>query len=369
MRRISLLLMGILSFAQIAMGVNIVATAPLVDEASGRTVGFATNEESTYFLLPKQWSTRKYEDGPSAFVSDAGNGSVDVRFALAADYAATAPTVARIRAQDFRAMFFPLPRVYESMALYLPAALGSTQVTLEPDGAYNNLPVAYYRVRFSEPQFETLKSLARGGLTLTGAVTASFATPGAETRTTLPISINIAPGDLELSTPRTAQSGAAWLRDLLENYELRQNGFMDERYNLGGFVQVTFSESALSGSFISGTFSVNEQGNSFLCVPTASPNYAGNVSFRISELGVTVNMEFAATVGVALHAMSMEVSLTRFDVNSIVVGGELSSFYTQLIKGFLSRGDVREEISQTLTQELQRRILSQSLFGIEEELL
>lgn len=355
--------------ARPAFAAEIEATAPIVDPASGQIVGYRTSEQSVYFLLPRQWTTRENAEGRTAFVSSAGDGNVDVRFALTADYSSAAASVLEHRSQDPTALFFPLPRIYESLTLFLPAALGSIQAKLEPDGGFQRLPVGYYRIRLSVAQLRTLVELAHGGLTLTGAASISYRVGSQEIRSTLPVTISLNPWDLNHENPPVAQSPAAWLTGLLDNYELRHGGDLNGSYSLGGMMRVTLSQSLLTGNFLPGTYAVMQRGGNFQCEATGSPNFAGALSFVIEELGVEVRLDFSATLALLLDAQSLSVRLTRFDVDDVVVNGQVSSFYRQLINNFLSRSDVRAQLSTTLTRELQQRILSQTLFGIEEELL
>lgn len=364
-----LLFIALLLISRLAFADGIEATTPIADRATGQTVGYYSSEPSVYFLLPRQWTTRENAEERTAFVSPVGDGNVDVRFALAADYSSAAASVLALRSQDPGAMFFPLPRISESLTLFLPAALGSIQARLEPDGGFQSMPVGYYRIRLSEGQLRTLVELAHGGLTLTGAATMSYRAGSQEIQSTLPVTVRLNPHELSLQSPPAALSPAAWLTGLLDTYEFQHGGDLDGAYSLGGMMQVTLSQSLLTGSFLPGTYAVNQRGGLFQCEATRSPNFSGALSFVIEELGVEVRLDFSATLALALDAQSLEVRLTRFDVNAVAVNGQVSSFYRQLINNFLSRGDVHARISATLTRELQRRILSQTLFGIEEELL
>lgn len=364
-----LLLFACLFIYRLAFASGIEATTPITDRASGQAVGYYSNEPSVYFLLPRQWTTRENAEGHTAFVTAVGNGNVDVRFALNADYSSAAASVVALRSQDTAAMFFPLPRIAESLTLFLPAALGSIQARLEPDGGFHSMPIGYYRIRLSEGQLRTLMELAQSGLTLTGAATMSYRAGSQEIQSTLPVTVQLNPRELSLQSPPAALSAVAWLTGLLDTYELQHGGDLDGAYSLGGMMQVTLSQSLLTGSFLPGTYAVNQRGGLFQSETARSPNFSGALSFVIDELGNEVWLDFSATLTLALDVQSLEVRLTRFDVNDVAVNGQVSAFYRQLINNFLSRSDVRARISATLTRDLQRRILSQTLFGIEEELL
>jgi hypothetical protein len=62
----------------------------------------------------------------------------------------------------------------------------------------------------------------------------------------------------------------------------------------------------------------------------------------------------------------MKIELTQITVQNVYTeGGALGSFYKKLLTGLVQRPDIKRLISDALTSEFQRRILSNTLFGLE----
>lgn len=366
MRIIILLVMLLFNRQTFAGGIS--ATVPIADKETGKIVGYHTDEQSVYFLIPSHWSTRENTHGRAVFVTPASDGNFDVRFAVAADYSHAAASVLAIRAQDPAAMFFPMPRIDESLQLFLPDALGVVQAKMEPDGGLTSVPVSYYRIRISQDRFDTLVQLAQSALSLTGAATVTYRIGGEEVRSTQPMTIRLNSSELGIQSAFVDDSPSDWLGSLLATHRLRHSGSLDGKYYLGGVLAATLSQSVLTGGFVDGAISVSQAQQQVVCSSLKSANFSGELSFVIAELDTRITLDFWATVELVLDMQSLSVLIPRFEMNSVSLNGHISDFYTQLIKSFLAKDDVRKRLSATVTQELQRRILAQTLFGIHERI-
>jgi hypothetical protein len=363
------LLAGLVLAQPPARAQAVVPTSALYNP-DGSLAGFATSEPSLYFLAPSKWSPLAGGYGPPVRVTAAGTSATgealyDLRLVLSPDYARAAPTVVAIRGQDAHALFFPLPMAIEHVTLFLPAALGSVQAELVPDEQGMTTPVAlYYRLRFTAEQLDVLRVLAQGGLTLQGTIAYSYAAPEGTGETATPLTIILAPAQLAVSS-EPAPDPTAWLADLLATTMMSIPGALDGAYPLGGGISVQISHSRVEGWLLPGSWVLQAGGdNTIRLAPTRPEDLAGRVVFDVAQLGATIRVDYQATFAASLDLSFMRLSIAQLDITKVTVNGSPSSFYTALLKKLMKDPAVRARISQALSDELQRRILAETLFTL-----
>lgn len=337
----------------------------------GSLAGFATNEASLYFLAPSTWAPLARGRTPSvqltlAGASPTGQALYDLRLVLSPDYARAAPTVAALRGKDPQALFFPLPMNVEDVRLFLPQDLGDVQAELAPDEQGMSTPVAiYYRLRFNAEQLEVLRTLARGNLTLSGAVEYSYPAVGGDLgETVAPITILLAASDL-LPSSAPPPDPTAWLADLLSSTELRVPGALDGRYPLGGGLSVLVTNSRIEGHLSLQAWALKTgDANVIYLQPTQPEDFAGTVDFEVPQLGATLHADYSAAFSASLDLSSMGLTVTQFDVTRMAVNGSPSPFYTAWLGKLMKGPDVRARLSRMLSDELQRRILDETLSSL-----
>lgn len=357
---------------------DILPTSPLTD-GFGKTVGFATTEPSLYFLQPSGWSLlegartppvrlTQVQDGCNLPCHPGGNPSYDLRLVLTPDYGHAAPAVVSVLGQDPEALFFPLPSTIQRVTLFLPPVLGGIQAQLVPDEEGLATPVAiYYRLRVDSVQLGILRQLAQGGggLVLQGTVQYDYLAPGGFIQqTAAPLTVWLEQSELAVSTAPPPDP-TAWLGDLLATTTMSVPGAIDGPYSLGGGIAVQITNSLVEGHFLPGTWALSHDGVSTIqLVPTVAPDFTGSISFDVPSLGFHIRADYRATVSVALDLLFMQVTLPQFNLTNVTINGSSSPFYTLLLRNLMSSASVRDKVAASVTEELQRRILSQTLFGL-----
>jgi len=347
---------------------DVVPTAPLT--VAGGTVGFATNEPSLYFLMPSHWALLDGGQTPHARLTSAaaapdGSPRYDLRLVLTPDYTHAAPAVVAVRGQDPQALFFPLPSSIQRVTLFIPGALGGIEAELVPDEDGLATPVAlYYRLRFDALQLEVLRQLARSGLVLQGAVEYVYASPDGIQTTAAPLTVLLDEAELALSSA-PAPDPTAWLADLLSTTMLSVRGPLDGAYALGGGISAQLVNSRIEGALLPGTWALVAGGDGTIALtPRVTPDFAGRIAFDVPALGAHIRVDYRAGLAARLDLSVMQLDLTAFDVTQVTVNGAPSPFYTALLRNLMASPLVRARVSQALSDELQRRILSQTLFGL-----
>jgi hypothetical protein len=364
----AILLAGLVLATSPARAESVTPTRELVNP-DGSLAGFATSEPSLYFLVPSRWAPLAGGHTPAVRLTSAGSAGgealYDLRLVLSPDYTRATPTVVALRQQDARSLFFPLPMALEQVTLFLPAGLGSVQAELVPDEDAMSTPVAfYYRLRFTASQLAVLRQLAHGGLTLTGSVDFSYPAPGGAGETGSPLTIILSDADLALSSDPTPDP-TAWLADLLSTTMMSLRGVLDGPYPLGAGIVVQISNSRVDGWFVPSSWVLSVGADAVVhLAPTRSENLAGRVVFDVAQLGSTIRIDYQATMSAALDLSFMRLTIGQLDVTRVTVNGSPSAFYTALLKKLMTNPGVRARVSQALSDELQRRILAETLFGL-----
>jgi hypothetical protein len=365
------LLTGVFALASLAStrahAQGVVPTTPL-HNPDGSLAGFATSEPSLYFLAPSRWAPVATTGTPPVrltSVTVGGQTLYDLRLVLSPDYARDAPTVVAIRGQDPHALFFPLPMSIEHVALFLPEALGSIQAELVPDELGLSTPVAlYYRLRFNAEQLGVLRVLAHGGLTLQGTIVYEYAAPDGIAETATPLTIILNDADLTVSTGGPPDP-TAWLADLLSTTRMSVPGALDGAYSLGGGITVQLSHSRVDARLLANAWALHAgTDNTIQVQPTLPEDLAGTVAFDLAQLGASIRVDYRAAFAATLDLSFMRLSISRFDVTSVTVNGSPSVFWTALLKKLMKDPIVQARVSQTLSDELQHRILSETLFTL-----
>lgn len=339
--------------------------------AAGEVVGFATSEQSLYFLTPWRWSLQRNASSAAARLmsADSSGDSFDLRLVLAPDYAHAAPAVVALRKGDPAALFFPLPITVQRATLFLPDALGSIEAELTPDEESLATPVAlYYRLRFSAEQLSALHSLANGGVALQGAVEFAYAAPTGIETSAAPLTIVLQAADLVVSPPAPPDP-LAWLSDLLATMTLHVAGPIDGPYSLGGGIRVQIANSRLDAWLSRGSWSLDLSRASAARVSPIQPeDLDGQIGFEVLPLGLKIQVNFRAAFTATLDLLLLQLAIDRLDLTSVAIDGAGNPFYTALLGAKLREPAVRAKIAAALSAELQRRILAHTLFGLEEVL-
>jgi len=284
---------------------------------------------------------------------------------LSPDYARDTPTVVAIRGQDAHALFFPLPMTIDHVTLFLPQGLGGVAAELVPDETGFSTPVAlYYRLQFNTEQLGVLRTLAHGGLTLQGTLEYSYAAPGGTAQTAAPMTIILGDADLAVSTAPPPDP-MAWLADLLSTTQLSEPGVLDGSYALGGGVTIQISQSEVDAHLLANTWELHPgDANVIQVQPTGPEDLAGTIAFDVAQLGAHIRVDYRAAFAASLDLAFMRLTITQFDVTSVTVNGSPSAFLTALLKKLMQDPTVQARVSDALSDELQRRILSQTLFTL-----
>jgi hypothetical protein len=351
---------------------QVVPTSPL-HNPDGSRAGFASSEPSLYFLVPSRWSLLPGRcPTPLRLTSlTAPGGEIvhDLRLVLSPDYSPAAPTVAAIRSQDAQAMFFPLPMDIQQVTLFLPEALGSVQAERVPDALGPSTPVTlYYRLRFSDEQLAVLRLLAQGGLTLTGTAEYSYLSPDGVGDTAAPLTIILDQDALAVAT-ESPPDPKAWLSGLLSISKLSLSGALDGPYALGGGITVQITESRVEGMLLPDSWALNTGSDGSLELQRTRPeNLAGTVVLTIPQLGPAIQVEYGAAVAASLDLSLMRLSTAQLDITRASVSGVPSAFHTALLDKLMNQPAMQGRVAQALSEELQRRILSETLFNLGEVL-
>lgn len=358
--------LGCLLAADGARAQEIVPTGALYSPA-GALVGFTTTEKGLSFLIPARWSLAA-DAQPAARLTAEGD-VYDLRLVLRPDYSHAAATVAAIRRDDPAALFFPLPMTITRVSLFLPGALGQVEAELTPSEDGFSTPVAlYYRLRFDGAQLQALRTLANGGVTLQGAVEYAYQGVTGIADSAAPLTVILRQADLEASTA-AAPDPTAWLAELLAVNAMRIPAALDGDYALGGGVTVRVTKSVVTGRFLAGAWALTETGNGVVRIdPVAPSNLAGQVSFYVPALGFTALVDYQASLVGTLDLNLMRFDVSTLDVVGVTVNGTSSPFYKALLGKLMRSPRALAALSDKLGEELQRRILSETLFGLEGDL-
>jgi hypothetical protein len=142
-------------------------------------------------------------------------------------------------------------------------------------------------------------------------------------------------------------------------------GVLDGPYPLGAGITVQISNSRVEGWFVPGTWALSIGADAIVhLAPTRSENLAGRVVFDVAQLGATIRVDYQATMSAALDLSFMRLTMSQFDITRVTVNGSPSPFYTALLRKLMTNPNVRARVSQALSDELQRRILAETLFGL-----
>lgn len=334
----------------------------------GTLAGFQSNEPSLYFLIASGWTSEEAAGLPSASLvapQDGAADAYDLRLTLRPNYAGDAPLVAQTRKADPNALFFPLPSSVREVTLWLPEALGSVRAELTPDSGISTCVAMYYRLRFRRAQLEALRALARGGVTLQGAVTYEYASEDGVQETTAPLTIRVPEAALAQVTTAPPVDGTAWLSDLLATTALDLHGALDGRYSLGSGISVSLKNSVVRGHVLPGTYRLDNPAPRMVLTPSRSVDFRGDLRFLVPELNFTVSVNYDAALAMTLDLETMRVHVDALDIKNVTVAGVSSPFYTQLLRNLATQRSFAAKVSDALSSELQRRILSQTLFGID----
>lgn len=334
----------------------------------GTMAGFATTEPSLYFLVPASWSPIANSATPPVRLTSSvvsGQTVYDLRLVLSPDYARDTPTVVALRGQDAHALFFPLPMAIDHVTLFLPQALGGIAAELVPDETGMTTPVAlYYRLQFNTEQLGVLRTLAHGGLTLQGTVEYSYTAPGGAARTAAPMTVILDDADLAISSSPPPDP-TAWLADLLSTTQLSEPGLLDGSYALGGGVTIQISQSRVDAHLLPGSWQLHAGGDNVIQVQATQPeDLAGTIAFDVVQLGAHIRVDYRAAFAASLDLAFMRLTITQFDITTVTVNGSPSPFLTALLKNLMHDPIIRARVSEALSDELQRRILSQTLFTL-----
>jgi hypothetical protein len=337
--------------------------APLL-AAGGELVGYESSDPDTYFVVPNAWLLARDSQGPMASLVESleSPGSYDLRLVLAPSYDLASSTVANLIKMNPNALFFPLPSRMIEANLFLPPALGSITASLVPDKQFPSAVAVYYRLHLSGEQVEIIRSLARGNVTFQGTMTYAFATSDGEQNTSAPLTVQLEPGVLVRKTGD--DRSVSCVTDMLALSELYVPRVLDGSYDLGGFIDFTLSRSVVTGSFIPGSQQLVRARDLVKNVANRSPNFRGKVTFYVEELDLPIEIAYEANLSMTLDLKTVRVDLQKFEISSVVVNGDTSTFYATLMGQLLSNQKVVGTLSRELTAELQRRILSNSLFGL-----
>lgn len=357
----ALLASSVLANPTYAQGV--VATSAL-HNPDGSLAGFATSEPSLYFLAPSRWSPIPHSGTPPVRLTSlvsAGQTLYDLRLVLSPDYTRDTPTVVAIRTQDAHAVFFPLPMSVEHVTLFLPAALGSIQAELVPDELGLRSPVAlYYRLRFNTEQLGVVRTLAHGGLTLQGTIQYAYSAPNGAAETATPLTIILNDADLLVSTAPPPDP-TAWLTDLLTTTIFSGTGVLDGTHTLRSGLSFQITNSSVDAWLLPSSWVLQSGVNVLQIQPTQPEDFAGTIAFDVQQIGAHIRMDFRAALAISLDLSFMQLTITRFDITTTTVNGAPSAFYTALLKQLLQDPAVQADVSQALSDALQRRILAETL--------
>jgi hypothetical protein len=350
-----------------AMGAEPVSIHPTsrLYTADQKIVGFNSNEAGVYFVISSGW-TLSSSSGEKHISVIKNQDTYELRFVLSPEFSQALPVVSEIKLKNPKALFFPLLGKVQSASLFFPEIMGNALAHLVPEKDAQPLTSLYYRIRLTEQQLSAFRTLAHGGVTLQGSVDTLISTQSEEISTTVPILLQLKPQDIPDFKPADSDP-FLWISDLLGSNQVIIQGALDGSYNLGGPIQLHIRESKLRGDLIPGSFQLEKQRPDQLSVVAIrQPNFLANINFVVEELGVPLSLHAELTIEMSLNLNLMKIELTQITVQNVYTeGGELGSFYKKLLTGLVQRPDIKRLISDALTSEFQRRILSNTLFGLE----
>lgn len=334
----------------------------------GSLAGFSTNEPNVFLLAPSSWQLFDRGSGPSAVLTPVSGSAdtYDLQLALSAEYGHAAPAVAEILSHTPEAFFFPLPLTVKGVSLFLPPELGSLVAELIPGEGVQSPVAIYYRLRLTSSQVDVFRVLAQSPLALQGAIELSYQGGSEDFETAVPLTIAIGAEVFEPTDERPT-SPIEWLDDLLRVTHLRLRGALDGAYALGGGISLTLEDTSVEAEFVDGQY---ELVSGMPTVVVARPigeegNLSGIIELYVRELALSVSIDYEARIEISLNLLTVAVIVEELDIVDAEVNGTESSFYRQLLQQLVTRPDVRDALSQGLTEELQRRILSETLIGID----
>ncbi len=326
--------------------------------------GFGSNEPGLYFLIASKWTLAKLPNAVTLL--DLGAGQYDLRLTLSPSYASAVPLVSEIRAVEPRALFFPLPSRLDEVSLSLPEALARPVAQLAPEGGVATPIAVYYRLRLDEAGLSALRQLARGGVTLQGAVTYSFAANGTDEQTTAPLSVHLPTGALDLGVAPPATSPTAWLEDILHSAVLDAPGALDGVYDLGQGFGVTLERTRVRGDLRDGTYNLARVANAIRLSPTQENVLEGQIAIHVRELSLDLSLSYSARLAMTLDLDTVRVTVDSLSIGRAALDGHSSPFYGELLSRLTREQALLTKLSNALTRELQARILSKTLFGIND---
>jgi hypothetical protein len=348
---------------------TVVVPTDRIFNPDGSVGGFRSNEPGLYFLVASGWTSEEQNGLPAADLVAASDGTpdaFDLRLTLRPDYSKNTTLVAEQRGANPKALFFPLPSAVQEVTLFLPDALGSVQAQLTPDSGISTSVAMYYRLRFDAAQLEALRILAHGGVTLQGAVTYAYATASGTEETTAPLTVRIPEAALaHVSTATPSRDATQWLSDLLTSTELYLPGSLDGRYALGAGISITMRDSLVRGHVLPGSYSLENPAPRIVLTPSAPVNFRGSIRVFAPELNFTLSVTYDASLAMTLDLETMRVQIDAFELKNVSIAGVNSPFYAQLLRTLVKERSFAVKVSNALSSELQRRILSQTLFGLE----
>jgi hypothetical protein len=346
-------------------GASPVTPTTQLTNPDGSWAGFATSEAGVYFVVSSSWRSDPEAGIGSATLAAADADAYDLRLTLQPDYSAAAPAVAQLKAADFKTLFFPLPSTPLEVSLFLPEELGAIQAYLVPDVGVSNSLALYYRLRFSAEQLEVLRQLARGGVTLQGAISYEYPTELGTQVTSAPLTVRVPEATLDTLDDSEPDS-TIWLRDLLDDRELSVPSALDGRYALGSGISVSIRDSTLHGRVLAGSYQLQDESPMIRIVANeGAASFSARITFRVPELNLNIQADYRAQLTAQLDLSLMSFSVERLVATQVTIGGADNPFYKRLIDQLTAQPKFTRLVSNELTDQLQRRILSQTLFGLE----
>ncbi|WP_437623000.1 hypothetical protein [Sorangium sp. So ce1151] len=322
----------------------------------GRGIGYESSDPNVVYLRPDRWTLSRNR----VFLEPTRDGEGTLYFVVEPRYDAGARYAAAATRTGRRIVFLPLPYVLRRSSLFLSSIVGAILTEVSPSPVSNQSPLIYYKLSVRAVGLDALRDLARSGSSLLGTVEVTHTIRGATVVTSAPLDVRLSESDL-LPRKRPSDHGLEWITELLTRNELILDGVLDGPYSLGLW-SVDVTKSSIVGELNMALTRLRREGESVVLTANGT-NFAHRCRLHIVQTDTDVEFQVDLRLGLRLSLTDMTVAVEELKVvRAVSPSGELSGFVADFINKITDLERVRTRISESISDELRRRVIAGSLF-------
>ncbi|WP_437727495.1 hypothetical protein [Sorangium sp. So ce861] len=322
----------------------------------GKVIGYESSDPNVVYLRPDRWTLSRNR----VFLEPSRDGEGTLYFVVEPRYDAGARYAAAATSAGRRMVFLPLPYVLRRSSLFLSSIVGAILTEVSPSPAANQSPLIYYKLSLRAIGLDALRKLARSGSSLLGTVEVTHAIRGATVVTSAPVDARLSESDL-LPRARPSDYGLEWITELLTRNELILDGVLDGPYSLG-LLSVDVTKSSIVGELNMARTRLRREGD-YVVVTADGTNFAHRCRFHVVQTDTDVEFQVDLRLGLRLSLADMTVAVEELKVvRAVGPSGGLSGFIAEFINKVTDLEHVRARISESISDELRRRVIAGSLF-------